>query len=588
MRWLATLSLFLLATTAVATENDLSVAWIARLPRIDYVWNSANPTVEGWPAAGSTVTWVANVRWLGSEPRRGVSYCWTIDGVAVRKGTLDFGPESLVTAELPWTWTFVRHEIGFEIDNMRLVAETEERNNRLVVYSNALGVGIYVERTYWTTVSPKFKSAGIGVTTFDDWIQKQVRRFNEIAANAFYPETPNGVLDRWRVDAIHVVEDGALPLAPPLAEARDWGADPGGYGTLYPNVLDHTVDMQWGFPATTAGFWPEYTPWILMMGNSYVHEWSHARTMIDTYAWDLTPSADFVNLDPAPPVESYAYYNTPEQGLMHFDWGHVDRFTAVAMNRMAGRRALRGNYNEPWDLGWFLNDFAEQNRVRLVRGDGTPIRNSQVLLYRSTAEDVDWKNGKGYGMVFNNTPAQTLTTDSEGRILVGKNPFADGRIYAFVEKANGICILRIQDGATRRWAYLDSLQFNLAYWRGQTQLADIEVMAGAPMCRDALGPGNIGPAPEALVTTPVVHFRIPVTREIPYDLYYSANGAPPVKIAVPARAATETADIPLTPPAGRIVWWFIEGISSPPCPPQHSSVYAFDHDVPRPWKPVSH
>jgi hypothetical protein len=258
------------------------------------------------------------------------------------------------------------------------------------------------------------------------------------------------------------------------------------------------------------------------------------------------------------------------------------------MNRLAGRRAIRGNYNEPWDLGWFLNDFADQNRVRLVRGDGTPIRNAQVFLYRSTAEDVDWKNGKGYGMVFNNTPAQTLTTDGEGRILVGKNPFADGRIYAFVEKANGICILRIQDGAIRRWAYLDSLQFNLAYWRGQTQLADIDVMAGAPLCHDALGPGAITPPPEALVTTPEVHFTFHVDLAMPYELWYAANGAAPVKVDVPARGTSGTADIPLTLPAGRIVWWFVEGRANPPCPPQHSSIYAFDHDVPKRWRAVSH
>src|ERR1700712_652013 len=110
MRTLALLSLFILATAALGAENDLSVGWIARTPRIDYVWNSANPTVEGWPAAGDTVTWVANVRWLGAEPLRNVSYRWSIDGVEVRSGRMDFGAESLVQTSLPWTWTFTRHE----------------------------------------------------------------------------------------------------------------------------------------------------------------------------------------------------------------------------------------------------------------------------------------------------------------------------------------------------------------------------------------------------------------------------------------------------------------------------------------------
>jgi len=409
-----------------------------------------------------------------------------------------------------------------------------------------------------------------------------------MAANAFYAETPHGVLDRWRIDDIHVVEDGALPLAPPLAEARDWGANPTGYGTLYPNVLDHTVDMQWGFPATSINFWPEYTPWILMLGNSYVHEWSHARTMIDVYAWDLSPDRDFVNLAPAPPVESFAYHYTPEQGMMNLNWDRIDRYSAVVMNLMAGRRAIRGNYNEPWDLGWFLNDFADQNRVRLLRGDFTPIRNAQVQLYRPTGEPVDWLNGKGYGMVFNNTPAQTLTTDNEGRILVGKNPFTDGRVFAYVEKANGVCILKIQDGATLRWAYLESLQLNLAYWRGQTQLADVDVVAGTTSCRDQLGPGTIKPDPEALITTPEVHLTFRNDIGMPYELWYTVNGGTPVKIDIPARGTKGTVDVPLVLPSGRIVWWFNEGRDNPPCPAMRSAVYAFDHDVPKPWKPVVH
>lgn len=91
---------------------DLSVAWIGRNPKIDYVWKSADPTVEGWPAVGSTVTWVANVRSLGTESLQGVAYRWLIDGVVVKSGTLDFPPQSLVQAELPWTWTFARHETG--------------------------------------------------------------------------------------------------------------------------------------------------------------------------------------------------------------------------------------------------------------------------------------------------------------------------------------------------------------------------------------------------------------------------------------------------------------------------------------------
>ena len=46
------------ATTsqALATTNDLTVSHIQRVPVLNWVENSANPTVEGWPAVGSNVT----------------------------------------------------------------------------------------------------------------------------------------------------------------------------------------------------------------------------------------------------------------------------------------------------------------------------------------------------------------------------------------------------------------------------------------------------------------------------------------------------------------------------------------------------
>jgi hypothetical protein len=574
MRWIALLWL-LACTNVYGAENDLSVAWIARTPRIDYVWNSSNPTVEGWPAVGAPVTWIANVRWLGDAPLHGVAYRWTIDGTEAASGKLDFAASSLVQVELPWTWTFTRHEIAFEIDTDRKVDETEERNNRVVVQSDAIGIGIYVERSFRDAMGPKIKAAGIGATTFDDWMQIQARRFNEMALYAVYPESPDGVHDRWRIDDIHLVDDGALPLAPPYSEARDWGAAPIDITTVYPNVLDHTVDVQWGFPASSISFWPETSAWILTIGNSLVHEWSHARTMIDTYAWDVLPPSDVIKFEPVP----YAYYNSLQQGLMHFDWGHIDRFTAAAMNRMAGRRAVRGNYNEPWDLGWFLMDLPAQNRVRLLRPDGTPIANRKVILHRATGETVDWRAGHAYGMVFDKNGATTLTTDSQGRIEVGRNPFSDGPIFALVDKANGDVILQIEDGAIRRWAYLESLQFNLAYWSGHTDLADYDILVNDQYCSDHLGPSNVEPLPEAAVTTSDVLVHFSATPGTKYELWWATNGAAPAKLDVPIIDSGSRAEVRFRPPAGRIVWWFVEASSTPPCPQRHSSIYAFDHQV---------
>lgn len=579
MRWTA-IALLLVSSSLLAAEPDLSVGWIARNPKIDYVWDSTNPTVEGWPEEGSEVRWVSTVRWLGDEPLENVGFRWSIDGKEVLTGTLDFAPESAATSELPWIWTFSRHEIVFEIDVENRIDEIEERNNRLLIHTDALGAAFYVERTFWSSIRPRVRQANIGGTTFEDWMQRQIRHFNEMARYAIYDETPHGVLDRWRIDEIHVVEDGSLPLVHPYVEARDWGASASSFSTLYPNVLDHTVDMQWGFPASSSGFFNDATPWIYVIGNSLVHELAHARTMIDIYAWNITSGGDVVQINPPPPAQPLSgyIYATREHGLMHFDWGHIDRYSAVVMNRMAGRRAVLGNYNEPWDLGWFLNDLPESTRVRFVRTDGTPITGSEVRIYRATpaASGTDFP----YPMLFDGIPDFVFTTDSEGAILLPRNPFTDDEITAFVDRMNGMAIAEIMDGATRRWAFLESLQFNLAYWRGETELAEYDVVADAPICRDALGPSQVVPLPEAHVTTRDVQFQLPLSGTRSIELYYAVEGGDPVRVDVPLSRVQPTRAT-LFLPAGRIVWWFVDPGTTPGCPPQRSSVYAFDHDVER-------
>jgi hypothetical protein len=570
------LFLLLLAGNAVAAENDLSVAWIARTPRIDYVWASSNPTVDGWPLPGADVQWVANVRWLGTGPLHAVPYSWLIDGDVVKTGTLDFGAESIVQTQLPWKWTRERHEIVFEINTDGSVAETNARNDRLLVYSDALGIGIYAERTFWNGIAAQVKAAGIGATTFDDWMQRQARHFNEAARYAIYPDTPNGVNDRWRIDEIHLVDDGALPLTPPYTEARDWGAPAAGLGGLYPNVADHTVDMQWGFTASQVTYWPETTPWIFMLGNSLVHEWSHARSMIDTYAWDISTDTDQFHMSPAPfpASRSTVVYSSHDAGMMHFNWARIDPYTAAAMNQMTGRRAVRGNYNEPWDLGWFLDDLPAMNRIHLSRMDGSPIANQKVSIYMARPITTS----SNYGMSYDDPPDVNLTTDAGGVVSLPRATFPS-HISANVDRSNGTAVVKINDQGTLRWAYIESLDLNMAYWRGNHDVADVTVFADAPVCLDHLGPSSVSPEPEALVTTADVTFQFPNTLGDHYDLHYAVDGGDPVTVPVAALTGRKspTMTVVLTLPPGRVVWWITDHGEPARCPSIESSIYSFDH-----------
>src|SRR6185436_7163586 len=108
-----------------------------------------NPTREGWPAPGQTVTWQAHVVSWTDRALMGVDYRWILDGAEVARGRVDVPAGATVLVDYSWRWTFERHELRFEIDPDDAVAEDEEGNNGLTVFTDALSVGFYVERGFY-------------------------------------------------------------------------------------------------------------------------------------------------------------------------------------------------------------------------------------------------------------------------------------------------------------------------------------------------------------------------------------------------------------------------------------------------------
>jgi hypothetical protein len=95
---------------------ELTIGYIERLPKIDYVVNAADPRTEGWPAQGSHVTWRAHLRNWTSRSLDGVDYSWRLDGAAAASGTVSLPPGSEVTVDFPWTWDRARHRLELTVD----------------------------------------------------------------------------------------------------------------------------------------------------------------------------------------------------------------------------------------------------------------------------------------------------------------------------------------------------------------------------------------------------------------------------------------------------------------------------------------
>ena len=90
---------------------------------------------------------------------------------------------------------------------------------------------------------------GVDSFSFEDWAQRHISRFNEMAALAIYPGTPSGVLDRYRLDELVVVPDGALPLVP-LPNYGQMDGQPN--ESTHPNTADKSVDLRMGLPGEDA------------------------------------------------------------------------------------------------------------------------------------------------------------------------------------------------------------------------------------------------------------------------------------------------------------------------------------------------
>ncbi len=459
--------------------DDLSISYITRLPVINWTWNAEDPKYMGWPAIGQKVYWQANVKNWFAKTLTNVKYKWYLDDQLADSGVVNINTGDTVNVSFPWTWTFDRHTIGFVIDTDNNFYEEEEENNELLVYTNAITVGFYVEQSVYDYFKKYQKElTGIHSNCWSDWAQRHIKRWNQMLAGAIFPESPNGAIDRIRLDKITIVPDGALPLA-------------GGLPTNNPNLNDRSVDLQWGF--TTEGIPPTGTFYSnhssvsdnnpFYFEGSLFHELGHARYLIDLYGFNVhdNGSGNTIGIKENGrlivgtsymPLAGDAVYYGKINGLMNGQYTYIDRYSTAALNLIAGHRAVQGNCNAPGNIGIFMNDLPVNNIITVKDNSGNILANASVKIYQATGQTGVW-----YGKYFDNIPDLSFTTDPLGRMNLGKCPFdsKDNFIDHDYGISNGVIVLRVEYNGFVGYTFLESTFFNLEYWRGNTDSAAYEV-----------------------------------------------------------------------------------------------------------------
>jgi hypothetical protein len=527
---------------------DLTIKYIARLPRISYVWGSTNPAVEGWPAVNDPVIWRAVVKNWSDSTLNDVSFKWIMDGQAVDSGFVTIPAGDTTFVDYPWNWTFDRHVLRFLLDPLEVIPEEEENNNELLVYTNAITAGFYVEQSVYDYFHQYQKELGVGSNCWEDWAHRHIKRWNSMFQSAIYPDSPNGVLDRIRLDKITVVPDGALPLA-------------GGLPSNNPNLNDRTIDLQWGFAATLLNgtFYANHTSIsttnAFYFEGSLLHELGHARYLIDVYGFNvdengsgssvaITENGQLIVGTPYMPMMGGGVYFTPIQGLMNGQYTWVDEYSTPAMNLIVGHRAVLGNYNAPGNIGVFMQDLPANNRILLKDQNGNALPYADVKIYQAGPRSGVW-----YGKYFDDTPDLQFTADSTGAVLVGRCPFSPtGQIVHDYGHSTSILILRVEYNGLIGYGFVEVSWFNMEYWRGNTSVGNYELEVNlvnpASIAQDEQQsfPTNFALLqnyPNPFNPTTTIRYQIPSSTPVKLVIYNSLGQSVRTLVDSPRQAAGE-------------------------------------------------
>jgi hypothetical protein len=431
------------------------VGWIERTPRLDF-----DGPDGGLPEKGSAVEYVAHVKNYGTRAAERVTCLWQVDGRNAGEASLD-GRERFgeATASLRLPFDGVRHDVRFVVDPSNTVREVSEGNNEVTIQTDALRLGLWVERPVLERFHRVQASFQDGANGWEDWAQRQVRRWNRMLADARGPLAPGGVTERVALDLVVVAEEGALPLG-------------GGHPSNDPDAGDRTVDLQWGLPASLLdgdrwgrpGERRDDNP--LWFDASLVRGLGQARYLVDLRRLDVRAAEVAL---PAPDDSPLA--GSPWMPLLEGDFVRASdaaRETgyspheASALQRTAGRRARGGNRNPPPEVGEFLSDLPRSCGLRVLAGDGKPLDGVTVRAWRRAP-------GRDGREAFRGDPVrETLTADGGHADLSesGSDPFFDGRKEGAFDPGPGVLLLELSRGGKVAYRFVDVVPYNLAFWNG--------------------------------------------------------------------------------------------------------------------------
>ncbi len=130
------------------------------------------------------------------------------------------------------------------------------------------------------------------------------------------------------------------------------------------------------------------------------------------------------------------------------------------------------------DPGDYATAIPSESKLRVLDNSDSPIRNVEVSIFQSVPGDG---SSGPYSQSIDNTPDITGITDAEGLVSLGNKPFGNLEKYGTIASI-GLVRLKNLDSGLSKYVWIEMIDWNLAYWRGETELYvhDVHFPKGSP------------------------------------------------------------------------------------------------------------
>jgi hypothetical protein len=429
----------------------LEVAMITREPRLPPP-DSLAARESGWPQPGEEVRWTARVVNRGAAAAEGVAFRWRVDDSVVLEGVVDV-PVGEEEVSLARPWSSQRERIAFELSPLPGL-DTTTGDDTLSIHSDALSVGFWVHESIYRWMLDH------GRPGFERQAQRWLADWNEILGRNKWSWSPEGVLDRLRLDRVEVIADSDESLT------------------------DLDTDLMWFFRVSMPDhrFLNVAADHTVQQDQAIVlHELLHQRGIHDLYAYEVIHSSGngsnvgiTVNghpvagsqLMPLNP-DGRTVYKPDLTGLMgtllQTRVANISEPTALGLNAVARLRTPRwvdafGNNVNGFQAGHYANLLPATTRIRLRSSSGEPLAGAQVKVHAD--------HGSGaYKDVYLPDADYITQTDADG-IFELHGDILDGTPTLEHPKAWTL-IIGVEHGSGRAYVFLPGYKLNLLHARAE-------------------------------------------------------------------------------------------------------------------------